>query len=1386
MLHRMFTSVSFFLALVACGHAGIVYVKPGGTGDGSSWVSPLGRIQAGVNAADAGGQVWVAAGTFYENITLGKGVTLYGGFAGTESDPSQRVLATNVTRITPVADGRVVTIPADSTNAMLDGFSIVRGADQGGVVHAGGCVAVYGSGAVISHNIISKGYVDAAANLPEGPRGAGIYIAATGTLVERNTVTDNTVLGANKTGAGIYVTGGPAVIRWNTITSNHTFLGETGLGGGIAAENAAVTISNNVITGNVVSSYGDGFCNATACFGTGSESDGGGISLNSASGRVANNLITGNTCDAQSFLTTSVVTASAGGVYVKDSPTLAIVNNTVADNAVNALATGPAQLAVSGTTPAIANTILADPTSTPDPKFANRAQGDYHLLAASPYVNTGDDSYLQTGDQDLDGRPRKLGSHVDCGSYEFYTLPSVKYVVAKATGNGSSWASPLGSIQAAVNASPANGEVWVAGGTYTENVTLINGVSLYGGFAGTENWRWDRVPGTNTSRVVLKVDGRVITIPAGSANVTVDGLSLARVESPSGITPNGGCVAIFGPNASLTNNTISNGYTTAAVALPNGTGVYVAATGAVVSGNQITGNFASAGDGGGVFVDGGSAVISGNVLSSNLATEGYKGYGGGLAARNANITIANNVITLNQAFGAGDGYCTDGSCNATAGEAHGGGVSLVGCTGRVADNLITGNSSAGTALSPGATALGRSGGLYVKDGPGLVLVNNTIADNTATGTTADSPEYEVAGTGVPTAANNIVSHLGDAVDPAFLDRANGDYQLDSASPYIDAGDDSAVLPGETDVEGSPRKRGLHVDAGAYEYITGSGPVQAILAGPMSDSRLGAKLNGPLAVYLADAQGRRVTNYDVQFTAAVQPGTGAAGVVLSGTTIRTTVFGRATFADLLVDRPGKGYVLTLSSPLYPRLSTNAFNVIGPATQMVFATQPGGAAQGRVWTDQPVVNAVDAAGNVVPDYQVGGSPASVTLTFKSGTGASGAQIYGNTSATFSAGSAVFAGLFTDKSGTGFVVTATSAPLPPINSTPFDVVPAQMVYRVKPTGNDANDGSSWGKAMQTISAALAEAPLMGEVWVAKGTYLGQIQPARGDALYGGFAGTESTRDQRNWVLNPTILDNRSASGPVIVTNLDYYNYAVDGFTILTTSATDRSPAVYSASLCNVGHNIVTGGCINVADGEVANNLVTSGRGVGILMSRSTSRILNNTIANCNGTGGVGSGIEVASATIANNIIVGNATGFTWTSTDSTTGRVVNNDLYNNTTYTNIPGWTPPSGNINTDPLVTSTTDFHLQAGSPCRQTGALAFIPASVLDLDGHTRGAGGKIDIGCYEASAAYDLGDAASALRAAGGLTTLSASSKARLNRDTNQIVDLRDAVLIARKVAGLN
>lgn len=81
-----------------------------------------------------------------------------------------------------------------------------------------------------------------------------------------------------------------------------------------------------------------------------------------------------------------------------------------------------------------------------------------------------------------------------------------------------------------------------------------------------------------------------------------------------------------------------------------------------------------------------------------------------------------------------------------------------------------------------------------------------------------------------------------------------------------------------------------------------------------------------------------------------------------------------------------------------------------------------------------------------------------------------------------------------------------------------------------NTRQDGRTWVTAFSSLQAGIDAAAKQGggEVWVAKGTYKpttgtdrnASIQLRAGVAVYGGFAGTETERDQRDWERNPTIL--------------------------------------------------------------------------------------------------------------------------------------------------------------------------------------------------------------------------------------------------------------------------
>jgi len=94
-----------------------------------------------------------------------------------------------------------------------------------------------------------------------------------------------------------------------------------------------------------------------------------------------------------------------------------------------------------------------------------------------------------------------------------------------------------------------------------------------------------------------------------------------------------------------------------------------------------------------------------------------------------------------------------------------------------------------------------------------------------------------------------------------------------------------------------------------------------------------------------------------------------------------------------------------------------------------------------------------------------------------------------------------------------------------TPASAVRAGGVRYAAPIAVGSGDCSSWSNAC-TLQTALSVAVSGDEIWVKKGVYYPGVNRAdtftlkNGVALYGGFAGTETMRDQRNWQVNKTIL--------------------------------------------------------------------------------------------------------------------------------------------------------------------------------------------------------------------------------------------------------------------------
>ncbi|MCP4131366.1 MAG: DUF1565 domain-containing protein [bacterium] len=128
-----------------CTISSTVYVNASSSAsspDGSSWDSAYTELSDGLSAACSGAEVWVAQGTYYPtsdsdrtaSFTLVSGVSVYGGFDGTESVLSGRDYETNITTLSGDIDKDNISddensyhVVTGTDNAVLDGFTIEMG-----------------------------------------------------------------------------------------------------------------------------------------------------------------------------------------------------------------------------------------------------------------------------------------------------------------------------------------------------------------------------------------------------------------------------------------------------------------------------------------------------------------------------------------------------------------------------------------------------------------------------------------------------------------------------------------------------------------------------------------------------------------------------------------------------------------------------------------------------------------------------------------------------------------------------------------------------------------------------------------------------------------------------------------------------------------------------------------------------------------------------------------------------------------------------------------------------------------------------------------------------------------------------------------------------------
>ncbi|MCB0689002.1 MAG: right-handed parallel beta-helix repeat-containing protein, partial [Saprospiraceae bacterium] len=398
-----------------------IYVKIGGSdaNTGGSWGQAFATIQKALSVAASGDDIWVAQGTYFpdegptqvnnsnlQSFYLKAGVSVFGGFDGSETNFSQRDPISNIT----ILSGEIQN-DGDATNnsihivtargmlsdgAKLNGFLIQDGyANNGGAFSEGAGIRIVSSaGVAVTRCVFLSNYASTLG-------GAMAIDSGSTPIINRCDFYNNTVLSLG---------GGAVVVKEGSspVFNACSFRGNFGLGASVGGGASYISGSsaffysclfsgNNAHTGGAVFCKNDDPSTFDGCTFSGNKANasGGAVYNDHTDTEFYNSIFWNNEASG------STSTSSAVFFNLTSSPQFGYC-------------LFPVNVTVSGVD--LGNNLAADPSFIQgiDPSVSPQLGGDFHLEQCSPVIDMGDSTNTQVT-LDAGGQDRIVGENIDIG-----------------------------------------------------------------------------------------------------------------------------------------------------------------------------------------------------------------------------------------------------------------------------------------------------------------------------------------------------------------------------------------------------------------------------------------------------------------------------------------------------------------------------------------------------------------------------------------------------------------------------------------------------------------------------------------------------------------------------------------------------------------------------------------------------------------------------------------------------------------------------------------------------------------------------------------------------------------------------------------------------------